>query len=74
MIPLRPNNLSPVCLYLSLYISFFLFGQKALLYKSSRKHAICMCWKFWDFSSCVMQTPTGVFMKHYSSTLALHWT
>ena len=44
----RPNNLSLVCLYLSLYISFLLFGyfiflffdtqrQKALLYKSSRK-------------------------------------
>ena len=52
----RPNNLSLVCLYLSLYISFLLFGlffsfffdtlrQKALLYK------ICMCWKFRDFSS-----------------------
>jgi hypothetical protein len=23
---------------------------------------------------CVMQTPTGLFMKDYSSTLALHWT
>ena len=57
----RPNNLSLVCLYLSLYISFLLFGhfffdtltQKALLYKSSRKHTICMRWKFWDFSSFV---------------------
>ena len=48
-----------MCLYLSLYISFLLFGhlflfliffccqtEKALLY---RKHAICMHWKFWDF-------------------------
>jgi hypothetical protein len=23
---------------------------------------------------CVMQTPTGLFMKDFSSTLALHWT
>jgi hypothetical protein len=23
---------------------------------------------------CVMQTPTGLFMKYYYSTLALHWT
>ena len=51
-----------MCLYLSLYISFLLFGhffffdtrrQKAVLYKSSRKHTICMRWKFWDFSSFV---------------------
>ena len=57
----RPNNLSLVCLYMSLYIFFLLFGhffwdtlrQKALLYKSSRKHTICMRWKFWDFSSFV---------------------
>jgi hypothetical protein len=45
----RTNNLSLVCLYLSLYISFLLFGhffdtqrQKALQYKSSRKHIICI--------------------------------
>ena len=59
----RPNDLSLVCLYLSLYISFLLFGhfffyfytlrQKVLLYKSIRKHTICMHWKFWDFSSFV---------------------
>jgi hypothetical protein len=60
--PVRPNKLSLVCLYLSLYISFLLFAlfflfdtqrQKALLYKSNRKHTICMRWKFWDFLSFV---------------------
>jgi hypothetical protein len=38
------------------YLEFFFFDtlkQKALLYKSSRKHTICMRWKFWDFSSFV---------------------
>jgi hypothetical protein len=56
----RPNNLSLVFCHLSLYISVLLLGdlllflkkhsatlrQKALLYKSSRKHTICMHWKF----------------------------
>ena len=59
----RPNNMSLLCLYLSLYISFLLFGhlfvffdtqrQKALLYKSSTEHTICMRCKFGNFSSFV---------------------
>ena len=32
-------------------------------------------WKFWDIWICfLMQTPTGLFMKDYFSTLALHRT
>jgi hypothetical protein len=51
-----------LCVYICHYIFpfyyldilfFFLHRQKALLYKSSRKHTICMCWKFRDFLSFV---------------------
>ena len=69
----RPNNLSLVCLYLSLYISFLILfflkhRQKALLYKSSRKHTFCMCWKFWDFSSFVKRT-TRTVVQDYSDRM-----
>jgi hypothetical protein len=30
------------------FVFFDKLRQKALLYKSSRKHTICMCWKFWE--------------------------
>jgi hypothetical protein len=53
--------------FIFIFILFDTLRQKALLYKSSRKHTICMCWKFWDFSSFV-------YCKHlpvYSWTIIL---
>ena len=81
----RPNNLSLVCLYLSLYISFLLFGHFFFIFMThrDRKHYyikvvesiqfVC-AGNFGISQVCVMQTTTGLFMKDYSSTLALHWS
>ena len=85
MLATRPNNLSLVCLYLSLYISFLSFGhppyffisfdtetESTTIQKQQKAYNLHALEILGPLKFRAMQTPTGPLTKDHSSTPALH--